>query len=79
MYLSFYISMQLYVFLTIQMPPELLKTNEDIMKSGRTPILNPIRKNITFDSRYIKYSEFFLECGDVIDCQDKVLLHKGMT
>lgn len=79
LHLSVYISIQLYSFLTIRGPPEMFKTNEGIMKSGRTPYLNTLTKYFIKDEKYERFANTSTECDGFQDCAEVSLLRKGVT
>lgn len=79
LHLSAYISVQFYSFLTIQGPPEILKTNEEIMSSGRTAYLNNDTKYFTTDAKYLAFARTSNDCLTFEHCAKKILQHNGVT
>lgn len=78
-YSSAYISMQFYAFLTIRAPPQLLKTNSDIMESGRTSFLMNSSKYFITEEKYTKFADTSEDCVSFIDCVEKTLKYNGLT
>lgn len=78
-HLSFYVSVQLYSFLTIQRPPEILRTNDEVMNSGRTAYLKPVTKYFVQDKKYEAFASKSEDCDSFLDCEMKVLAHNGLT
>ncbi|XP_063895346.1 uncharacterized protein LOC135118133 [Helicoverpa armigera] len=78
-YLSAYVSMQFYAFLTITAPPHTFKTNSDVMESGRTAYLKDITKYFISDERYTRFANKSADCVSFLDCSEKTLLYNGLT
>lgn len=78
-YSSAYISMQFYSFLTIRPPPHLLKTNSDVMTSGRTPYLMNTSKYFVQEEKYTKFADTSEDCVTFDDCAEKTLKYNGLT
>lgn len=79
LHLSVYISIQLYSFLTIHGPPEMFNTNDEIMKSGRTPYLRDLTKYFVKDEKYEHFANTSINCAGFQDCAELSLLRKGVT
>lgn len=78
-HLSAYVSLHLYYFLTVLEPPELLKSNDDVMRSGRPAFLIPISKYFVLDEKYLSFANASEECTKFQDCSDLSLLRNGVT
>ncbi|XP_075980770.1 uncharacterized protein LOC142979622 [Anticarsia gemmatalis] len=78
-HLSAYISIQLYSFLTIKGPPQMLNTNDAVMASGRVPFLKPSTKYFVSDKKYLEFANTSADCSSFVDCAEKTLQHNGLT
>lgn len=81
-HLTAYMNIQLYSFLTIQEPPQLFGTYDEIaasIKSGRTVFLNPITKYFSKDENYLRIANSSTDCDGFVDCAGKSFAHKGIT
>ncbi|KOB67619.1 putative ubiquitin specific protease [Operophtera brumata] len=79
LHLSVYISIQLYSYLTIRGPPEILKSNDDVINSGRTPYLKSLTKYFITDEKYERFANTSTECSSFLDCSIVSLQKKGVT
>ncbi|CAG4987437.1 unnamed protein product [Parnassius apollo] len=64
---------------TIIGPPQTLKTNDEVMGSGRTPYLNFETKFFVEDAKYIAFAKTSLNCSGFEDCENKTVSNKGST
>lgn len=78
-FLSAYIGMHLYSFLTIWGPPQMFKTNDEVMNSGRLLYLKMSSKYFINDEKYVKFANTSEDCVSFLDCAEKVLSHNGLT
>lgn len=79
LHLSAYISVQLYSFFTIREPPAMLRTNDEIMESGRTAFLRIETKFFVEDDKYVAFANKSENCAHFKDCEDKTVAHNGLT
>lgn len=79
LHLSVYISIQLYSYLTIHGPPEILKSNDDIINSGRIPYLKSLTKYFITDEKYERFANTSVECSSFLDCSFVSIQKKGVT
>ncbi|CAD0202768.1 unnamed protein product [Chrysodeixis includens] len=78
-YLSAFVSIQLYSYLTIQEPPQIFKTNDEVMESGRVAYLKPITKYFNRDEKYLRFADKSEDCTSFMDCMDKTIEYNGLT
>ncbi|XP_026315923.1 uncharacterized protein LOC113227244 [Hyposmocoma kahamanoa] len=78
-YLSIFVGVQLYTFLTILGPPEILYTVEDVHQSGRTPYLNPMGKYFLQDKKFVTFANTSKDCDSFELCIEEMLQNKGLT
>ncbi|CAB3230182.1 unnamed protein product [Arctia plantaginis] len=78
-YLSAYISIHLYSFLTIKEPPDMFITDDELMDSGRVAFLETSTKYFVDDERYLEFGNTTVECVSFKDCIEKTLQQNGMT
>lgn len=78
-FLSAFVSIQLYSYLTIQVPPQLFKTNDEVMESGRVAYLKPITKYFNRDEKYLKFADKSQDCSSFMDCANKTIQYNGLT
>lgn len=78
-YLSAYISIHLYSFLTIKEPPDMFITDDELMDSGRVAFLETSTKYFVDDERYLEFGNTTVECVSFKDCIQKTLQQNGMT
>lgn len=78
-YLSIFVGVQLYSFLTIQRPPGILRSIEDLHRSGRTPYLNPIGKYFLQDKKFQSFVNTSKDCTSSNQCIEETLKNKGLT
>ncbi|XP_045537348.1 uncharacterized protein LOC123721743 [Papilio machaon] len=79
LHLSAYIGVQLYSFFTIREPPAMLKTNDQIMESGRTAFLIMDSKFFVEDEKYLAFANKSENCAHFKDCEEKTMVHSGLT
>ncbi|KAF9421280.1 hypothetical protein HW555_002752 [Spodoptera exigua] len=78
-YSSVYVSIQFYSFLTVRGPPEIFKTNAEVMGSGRTAYLKNSSKYFITDERYTEYAQRSADCVSFYNCAEKTLMYNGLT
>ncbi|XP_068618035.1 uncharacterized protein [Battus philenor] len=79
LHLSAYISIQLFSFFTILGPPQTLKTNNEVMASGKTAYLNFETKFFVEDEKYKAFANTSQNCANFKDCEEKTIAYKGVT
>ncbi|XP_045522859.1 uncharacterized protein LOC123713300 [Pieris brassicae] len=79
LHLSAYISVQLYSYLTIQSPPRLYRTIDELMNSGVKPYLKPTSKYFIKDQKYERFANTSGDCDSFIHCQQVIIEKKGAT
>ncbi|XP_047522141.1 uncharacterized protein LOC125061045 [Pieris napi] len=79
LHLSAYISVQLYSYLTIQSPPRLYKTIDELMDSGIKPYLKSTSKYFIKDQKYERFANTSGDCDNFIHCQQVIIEKKGAT
>ncbi|XP_045500742.1 uncharacterized protein LOC123698195 [Colias croceus] len=79
LHLSAYIGVQLYSYLTIQGPPTLYRTIDELISSGVKPYLMFTAKYFLEDKKYESFANTSGSCGHFIDCEDVILKKKGTT
>ncbi|KAI5632150.1 hypothetical protein NE865_15147 [Phthorimaea operculella] len=78
-YLSCYIGIHMFSFLTINSPPEFFRTTEEVYESGRVAYLNSPTKYFIQDPKYVNFANKSEDCDSFVDCEEKTLANKGMT
>ncbi|CAF4928753.1 unnamed protein product [Pieris macdunnoughi] len=79
LHLSAYISVQLYSYLTIQSPPRLYRTIDELMDSGIKPYLLPKSKYFIKDQKYERFANTSGDCDSFNHCQQVIIEKKGAT
>ncbi|CAK1550392.1 unnamed protein product [Leptosia nina] len=79
LHLSAYISVQLYSYLTIQSPPQMYKSIDDLMGAGVKPYLKPASKYFIKDRKYERIANTSGDCDNFRHCQEVILEKKGTT
>ncbi|XP_050665081.1 uncharacterized protein LOC126965489 [Leptidea sinapis] len=74
-----YMSVQLYSYLTIQGPPTLYHTIDDLMSSETKPYLRFSAKYFIDDKRYEAYANTSGSCDNFTHCEEVILKNKGAT
>ncbi|CAG9564889.1 unnamed protein product [Danaus chrysippus] len=79
LHLSSYISTQMYYYLTVENPPQTIKTIDELAISDRTPYLVPGKKYFLNNEKYIAFANTSRDCEDFLDCERSVLNNRGST
>lgn len=79
LHLSAYISVQLYSYLTIQSPPRIYKTMDELMESDMKPYLIPNMKYFIKDQKYERFANTSGDCYSYEHCQEVIIEKKGAT
>ncbi|CAK1586717.1 unnamed protein product [Parnassius mnemosyne] len=64
---------------TIVGPPQMFKTNDEVMESGRTPYLNYDTKFFVNDAKYIAFAKTALNCTGFEEYEDLAISNNGVT
>ncbi|XP_063829199.1 uncharacterized protein LOC135078599 [Ostrinia nubilalis] len=79
-YLSAYVSIQMYSFLTIVSPPTTYKTTTAIVQSGlQLYLMERFKEDFINDTYYITFANTSKICDSINDCEMKTLEYNGVT
>ncbi|XP_052743566.1 uncharacterized protein LOC112057381 [Bicyclus anynana] len=79
LYLSSYVSCQIYSYLTIDEPPSHYDTVEQLNASDKTAYLVPVSKYFVKDVKYETMANMSRDCVNFKDCEHKLIENKGST
>lgn len=78
-YLSTYVSCQIYSYLTIEEPPLHCKTVDELQTLNKTPYLVPIAKYFVNDKKHEAYADTSDDCFNFDDCEMKLIKYNAST
>ncbi|XP_039756646.1 uncharacterized protein LOC120631230 [Pararge aegeria] len=79
LFLSTYISCQIYSYLTIVEPPPHYRTIDELENSDRIPYLVPVSKYFVKDKKYETIANASRDCINFEDCEIKLINNKAST
>nr|XP_034834940.1 uncharacterized protein LOC117991451 [Maniola hyperantus] len=79
LYLSTYVSCQIYSYLTIEEPPPHYKTVDELKSSDKTAYLVPVSKYFVQDKKHEAFANTSRDCINFNDCEVKLIKYNASS
>ncbi|XP_046969731.1 uncharacterized protein LOC124537062 [Vanessa cardui] len=79
LHLSTYISTQIYYYLTIDRPPHVYSSVDELTSSEKIPYLIPKEKYFIDDKKHIAFANTSRQCETFLNCEELMLKNDGST